>query len=244
MIHPSAQIEKGAQIADDVQIGPFCRVSKDVILQSGVVLEPHVTLENGVTIGAGSHLYAFVHIGNGKTKVTLEEACTIREFTKIGTHPDDTQSIHLSSGCYIMGYVEIRSGVEVGSDCIITNSVLLDQSSRCEEKVIIGAKASLAKHCSIGRGTMIGGASAVHNDIPPYCLAEGYPHAAIRGLNLVGMRRNFEDRGSITEVKKVFMHLKKKNFSSQEAVQLLPETKEKHAQQFVSFVATHSVGHP
>ena len=241
MIHPTAQIDEGARIADNVQIGPFCRISKDAILKSGVILEPHVTLKGRVTLGEQTHLHAFVEIGNGTAAITTQERCTVREFTKIGTHPNDKQSIHLSSGCYIMGYVEIRSGVKVGSDCIITNSVLLDRYSRCEEKVIVGAKASLAERCSIGRGVMVGGVSAVQSDIPPYCLAEGYPHALIRGLNLVGMRRNFKDRESILEVKKVFMRLKKKDFSSLEAAQLLPETKDKHAQQFVSFVATHSV---
>ena len=242
MIHPTAQIAQGAQIADDVQIGPFCRISKDAILKSGVILEPHVTLKGRVTLGEQTHLHAFVEIGNGTATITIQERCTVREFTKIGTHPADDKTIHISSGCFIMGYVEIRSGVEVGQNCIITNSVLLSKDSRCEEKVIVGAKASLDEQCVIGRGTMVGGASAVKNDIPPYCLVEGYPHAAIRGLNLVGMRRNFEDRESITEVKRVFMHLKKKHFSSSEATQILSKTRDKYAELFVSFVATHSIG--
>ena len=242
MIHPTAQIAEGVKIADNVQIGPFCRISKDSILKSGVVLEPHVILKGRIILGEQTHLHAFVEIGNGATTVTIEEGCTVREFAKIGTHPTDTQAIHLSSGCYIMGYVKIRCGAEVGESCIITNNVLLDKDSKCEEKVIIGAKAILDKRCIVGRGTMVGGASAVKNDIPPYCLVEGYPHAAIRGLNLVGMRRNFESRESITEVKRVFMHLKKKHFSSSEATQILSKTRDKHAWQFVSFVATHNIG--
>jgi len=241
MIHPSAQIAQGAKIADNVQIGPFCHVSRDVTLQSGVILEPHVTLENGVTIGAHSHLYAFVHIGNGKATVTIEKACTIREFTKIGTLSTDNQPIVISADCYIMGYVEIRSGTKIQKGCIITNSVLLDRNSQCQEGVIIGAKATVAQNCTIGRGVMVGGASAVQGDIPPYCLAEGYPDATIRGLNLIGMRRNFEDRESITQVKKSFMHLKKKDFSPLEASHMLPTVNDTHAKRFITFIATHKV---
>ena len=242
MIHPTAQIAEGAQIADDAKIGPFCRVSKDVILKSGVVLEPHVTLKGKITLGEQTHLHAFVEMGNGIIPVTIDKECTVREFTKIGTLPTDNKAIHISSGCYIMGYVEVRSGVKVGEHCIITNNVLLDRDSTCEEKVIIGAKASLDKQCIIGRGTMIGGASAVRHDTPPYCLVEGYPHAAIRGLNLVGMRRNFEDRKSISEVKKAFMHLRKKGYLSKEAAHILSSTKDKHARYFITFIATHSIG--
>ena len=242
MIHPTAQIAKGAKIAEDVQIGPFCRISKDVILESGVRLEPHVTLNGKVTLGEKVHLHAFVEMGNGTVAITIDEGCTVREFTKIGTRLTDDKTIHISSDCFIMGYVEIRSGVEVGQNCIITNSVLLSKDSRCEEKVIIGAKASLDEQCVIGRGTMIGGASAVQNDIPPYCLAEGYPHAAIRGLNLVGMRRSFKDKKSISEVKKVLMHLRKKGYSSQEAADMLPNAKDTYARYFIAFVATHDIG--
>jgi len=241
MIHPTAQIAKGATIATNVQIGPFCHISEGVTLKSGVILEPHVILKSAVTVGKNSHLYAFAQVGNGKTTVSIGNDCTIREFSTIGILPDDDEPITISSNCYIMGYVEIRSGVEIQTGCIITNNVLLDRHSKCQEGVIVAAKASVAENCTIGRGVMVGGVSAVQGDIPPYCLVEGHPHAYIRGLNLIGMRRNFENRESITQVKKAFMRLKKKSFSSLEASRMLPATKDIHAKRFIAFIATHTV---
>jgi|GEM_PF-2941238 UDP-N-acetylglucosamine acyltransferase len=241
MIHPTAQIAGGAQIAADVQIGAYCKVSKDVKLASAVILEPHVTVEGPVTIGAKSHLYSFVHIGNGENPILIGASCHIREFTHIATDDRETGSVTIEDACYIMAYADIHTDVTIEEACIITNNVIVSRGSHCQSNVIIGAKASIAENCTIGTGTMIGGVSAVKHDIPPYCLVEGYPDATIRGLNLVGMRRGFQDRKSISNVKQVFIQLKKVDFAQEHATVLLPEINDMHAQTFVRFVATHPI---
>jgi len=52
---------------------------------------------------------------------------------------------------------------------------------------------------------MVAGASAVSQDIPPFCLAEGN-RAKLRGLNLVGLRRNFGNE-VVDEIKSAFKKL-------------------------------------
>lgn len=241
MIHPTAQIAQGAKIADGVQIGPFCQVADGVTLESAVILEAHVTLEAGVHLEKHTHLYPFVHLGNSHNSVMIHEGCTIREFTEIGTHVEDRDPIIIHPHCYIMAYVTMRSGVQIHEYCIITNNVYLGENCTCQSRVIVAAKAHIAKNCTLGAGSMIGGVSAVTHDIPPYCLVEGSPRATIRGLNLIGMRRNFEDRRSISHVKRAFMQLKKSHVPSLEAKQMLPTAEDAYAKQFLAFVATHKV---
>ena len=53
---------------------------------------------------------------------------------------------------------------------------------------------------------MIGGASAVAQDIPPFCLAEGNK-AVLRGLNLTGLRRRFDNREDIDAIKHAYREL-------------------------------------
>jgi len=241
MIHPTAVIEEGAQIAQDVMIGPYCKISKGAILESGVILEAHVTVKALVTLRDNCHLFAFSRIGNGTSHITIGEACHIREFTHIATEEGATESVTIGDRCYIMAYADIRANVIIENDCIITNNVLLSQGSRCQTKVILGAKASVAEYCTIGTGSMIGGVSTVTQNIPPYCLVEGHPDATIRGLNLVGMRRGFEDRKSIRHVKHVFMQLKKVNFNQDKASALLLDIDDPHAHTFVRFVSLHNI---
>jgi len=241
MIHPSAEISRGAKIAESVQIGPYCRIADNVTLESGVILEPHVTLGSGVYLNRGTHVHAFAHLGNGRNSVMVHEGCTIREFSQIGSHAEDRTPIVIHPHCYIMAYVMIRSGVEIHEHCTITNSVYLGENCTCQSRVIVAAKAHIAKNCTLGTGSMIGGVSSVIHDIPPYCLVEGSPRATIRGLNLIGMRRNFEDRRSISHIKRAFMQLKKSHVPSLEAKQMLPAAEDAYAKQFLAFVATHKV---
>ena len=52
---------------------------------------------------------------------------------------------------------------------------------------------------------MVAGASALAQDVPPFCMAEGN-RATLRGLNLTGLRRNIE-REEIDEIKHAYKEL-------------------------------------
>jgi len=240
-IHPTATIADGAVIAKSAKIGAFCKVAKNVRIDDGVTLEPHVHIEQYVHIQENAHIYSFAKIGNGITAVTIGQNCRVREFTHVAIEgEDDTSPIIIKPNCYIMAHVKIDAGVTIEDNCTLTMNVILHKNSKCEKRVIIGAKSTIGENCTIGTGSMVGAASCVQHDMPPFTLIEGYPSASIRGLNSIGMRRNFKDRSSINSVKKIFMTLKKDSFSSEKASQLLEQTVDKHAHEFASFVSLHS----
>lgn len=239
MIHPTAKVDASVQIGAGVTIGAFCNIGKGVTIQNGVTLEPHVNIKGHTNIDENTHIFPFAEIGNDVASVRIGKRCHIREFTKIGICCIEDTKIEIKDDCYIMAYADIRSAVVIDQSCIITNNVVLHSNSRCGPKVIIGAKATVAKNCIVGTGSMIGGVSTVKSNIPPFCLVEGFPLASIRGLNLIGMRRSFENRESISHVKKAFMHLKKSQFSASEAQKLLPSISDTRAKQFVEFIASH-----
>ncbi len=241
MIHPTANIAQNVKIGKNVSIGAYCNIDKDVILADNITIEPHVTIKSQSRIGENCHLYPFVSIGNGIVPITIEEHCHIREFTHIATDVEALKPVHIHAHCYIMAYVDIKENVIIEKHTTLTNHVLLESGVRCQERVIIGAKASVSRDCTIGTGSMIGGVSQVMHDIPPFCLVEGSPIAKIRGLNLVGMRRAFQNRDSINHVKKSFLALKKTSFDPAYAKTLLPTTDDPHAKYFIGFVIDHII---
>jgi UDP-N-acetylglucosamine acyltransferase len=63
-----------------------------------------------------------------------------------------------------------------------------------EDYAIIGGLTAIHQFSSIGAHCIIGGASAVAKDVPPYTMASGN-HAKLFGLNLIGLkRRNFSEK--------------------------------------------------
>ncbi len=98
-----------------------------------------------------------------------------------------------------MGYVHIGHDVQMGDNCILANGATLAGHVELGDFVVIGGLTPVHQFVHIGEFAMIAGASALSQDIPPYCLAEGN-RAIIRGLNLVGLRRHIS-REEIDELK-------------------------------------------
>jgi UDP-N-acetylglucosamine acyltransferase len=205
-IHKSTIVEDGAKIAPDVTIGPFCFIGRDVELKSGCTLESNVILKGSLTVGENVKIFSFAVIGCEDSEIVIGEKTHVREFTQIGTQESldaKSKKIIIGANNFLMGYVQILGGVELGDFCIITNAVRLYENVKCEERVIIGGLSTVEANNNIGTGVMIGGASVVNSDIPPFMLVEGNK-ATIKGLNVIGLRRRLEKKGDIEEIKAVF----------------------------------------
>jgi UDP-N-acetylglucosamine acyltransferase len=176
MIHSSVIIEDGAKIADDVTIGPFCHIGKDVKLSQGCRLESNVILKGKLNVAQNVKIFSFTTIGHEKSNIKIGKNTHIREFVQIGAQEDENakpKKIVIANDNFLMGYVQILSGVETGEFSIFTNAVRLYENVKCQERVIVGGLSTIEANKTIGTGVMIGGASYVDKDIPPFTLVEG-----------------------------------------------------------------------
>lgn len=194
-----AIIEDGAKIGRDVEISAFCVISKDTEIGDGCKLAEGVITKGKVTIGKNNTIHPYAVIGNapqsisykgGPSEVIIGDNNTIREFTTInaGT-PAFTSKTVIGNNNFIMTYVHIAHDCVVGNNCILANNATLAGHVRLGDFVNIGGLTPIHQFVSVGRYSMIGGASALSQDIPPFCLAEGN-RAKIRGVNRIGIRRN------------------------------------------------------
>jgi len=95
----------------------------------------------------------------------------------------------------------------------------------------------------IGDFAMIGGASALAQDIPPYCLAEGN-RAGLRGLNLTGLRRHIE-RDDINALKSAYRDLFESGKPLKETAEnLLQNTENSYVKNLCDFVIKTKRGIP
>jgi UDP-N-acetylglucosamine acyltransferase len=240
-IHKSTIVEHGAKIASDVTIGPFCFIDKDVELKSGCTLESNVILKGKVSVGANVKIFSFAVIGSDDSEIHIGEKTHIREFVQIGAQESlDNKKIVIGANNFLMGYVQILSGVELGDFCIITNAVKLYENVRCEERVIIGGLSTIEANNKIGTGVMIGGASVVNSDIPPFMLVEGNK-ATIKGLNVIGLRRRLEKKGDIEEIKGVFKKILGDGADKILAQEIADTNTNEFIKKLASFVASSNI---
>lgn len=157
-------------------------------------------------VGENVKIFSFAVIGCEDSEITIGEKTYIREFVQIGAQESingENRKIIIGANSFIMGYVQILGGVELGDFCIVTNAVRLYENVKCDERVIIGGLSTIEANNRIGTGVMIGGASVVTTDIPPFMLVEGNK-ATIKGLNIIGLRRRLDNKEDIEEIKAIY----------------------------------------
>ena len=139
-----------------------------------------------------------------------------------------------------MGYVQVMQGVNIGNFCIITNAVKLYENVICEERVIIGGLSTIEANNTIGSGVMIGGASYVNHDLPPFTLVEGN-RASVKGINVIGLRRRLENKEDIEQIKTIFKQVLGNDINKELASQIAIEHENEYAKQFASFIANSNI---
>ena len=216
LIHPTAVIEHGADISDDVSIGPFSYIGSQVTLCSGVKIKSHVVVTGNTEVGEQTVIYPFSVIGEipqdlkfsgEKTFLKIGKRNKIREHVTINTGTAGGGGLtSIGNDCLFM------AGCHVAHDAIINNKVIVANNGaiagHCiiEDDVIIGGLAGIHQFVRIGRGAIIGALTMVTNDVIPFGLVQG-PRGNLDGLNLIGLKRKGVDRSDITELREAFQIL-------------------------------------
>jgi UDP-N-acetylglucosamine acyltransferase len=242
-IHESVIIEYGAKIADDVIIGPFCSIGKNVKLKSGCVLESNVILKGKLKVDKDVKIFSFTTIGCENSNIDIGAKTHIREFCQIGSQESEDKTnkkIIIGSNNFLMGYVQIFSGVKIGAFSILTNAVKLYENVECQERVIVGGLSSIEANNTLGTGVMIGGASVVKNDIPPFTLVEGNK-ASIKGLNIIGLRRRLENKDNMEEIKAIYKKVLGDEVNKELAQEIADTHTNEYVKQFTSFIASSNI---
>ncbi len=241
MIDKTTIIEAGAQIADGVIIGPFCFIGKDTVIASGVNIASNVIIKGKTTLEEDVKIFSFTTIGQENSVIRIGAKTHVREFVQIGTQEsEENQNIDISNDNFIMAYVQIMSGVKIANNCVLTNAVRLYENVTCQERVIIGGLSTVEANNHIGTGVMIGGASYVNHDVPPFCLIEGN-RSKIKGLNIIGLRRRLNNSEDIEEIKAAYKKLINNRVDKELAKKVSQESSNNYVKLFAEFVCNSNL---
>jgi UDP-N-acetylglucosamine acyltransferase len=216
MIHKTAIIEDGAIIGENVEIGAYAYIGSKVKIDDNTKVHHHATIEGKTTIGKNNEIFPYAALGTAPqdlkynsedTELIIGDNNKIREFTLIntGTIQDNSKTI-IGNNNLFMGYVHVAHDCVIGDYCIFANAATLAGHVHVEDGAVVGGMTPIHQFVHIGSLAMIAGASAVSQDVPPFCMVEGN-RAKLRGLNLTGLRRKLENRSDIDEIKKAYKEL-------------------------------------
>lgn len=253
LIHPSAVIEDGALLGDNVSVGPFAYIGPNVKIGDNTTVASHAVIEGHTTIGKNNRIFPHAAVGtipqdlkyHGEhVELIIGDNNTIREFTLLNPGTEGGGSVtRIGNGNLLMGYVHLGHDVILGNHCILANGATLAGHVELGDHVVIGGLTPVHQFVKIGDYAMIGGASALAQDIPPFCLAEGN-RANLRGLNLTGLRRHIE-REEINALKTAYRELFEQGNPLQEVAESIFKTSSSEkVKQLCEFIMNSKRGIP
>jgi UDP-N-acetylglucosamine acyltransferase len=226
-IHPTAVIDKHAELDSTVEVGPYAVIGPKVKIGARTRVGPHAVIEGDTTIGEGNVVFQFAAVGaipqdlkyaGEATRLVIGNSNQIREFATvhIGTAGGGGVT-RVGNGCLLMANSHVAHDVQLGDGCILANSAALAGHVVVEDHVIFGGLAAVHQFTRIGRLAFVSGGAMVTQDVPPYVTVQG-DRAEVVGINTVGLTRAHFDEHAQGRVKSAFKILYRSKLGFREAI--------------------------
>ena len=212
-IHPTAVVDPGAKLADDVTIGPLSSIGSEVELGPGVEIGPHVSIEGKTRIGARTSIYPFCSIGHPpqiigfdgrEGRVEIGSDNQIREYVSIHMGlPDHGGITSLGDHNLIQNGFHIAHDCRIGSHCVLAGMSGFAGHIVVEDYAVVGAMSGVHQFVRIGESAFTAGNSMVSKDVPPYAKVAG-DRARFVGVNAINLERRGFDKDRIAVIKHAF----------------------------------------
>jgi UDP-N-acetylglucosamine acyltransferase len=226
-VHPTAIVDKHAELDSTVEVGPYAVIGPRVKIGARSKVGPHAVIEGDTTIGQGNVIFQFAALGaipqdlkyaGEPTRLVIGNGNTIREFATVHLGTAQGGGItRITDKCLLMANSHIAHDVQLGEGCILANSAALAGHVVVEDRVIFGGLSAVHQFTRIGRLAFVSGGAMVTQDVPPYVTVQG-DRAEVVGLNTVGLTRAHFDDAQTSRVKDAFKILYRSKLGFREAI--------------------------
>lgn len=215
-IHPTAIIDRAAQLGADVSIGPYCVIGPNVELGDRCRLHSHVVLDGHTSIGPDCEIFSFAALGHPAqhihhkqepARLTIGARNIIREHVTMhtGTEFENLETRIGDDGLFLAGS-HVAHDCTVGNHVILANGVGIAGHVELGDFVYMGGYSAVHQFVRIGKHAVVGGVTAVVEDVIPYGSVTA-ERGQLHGLNIVGLKRRGFSREDIAALRKLYKFL-------------------------------------
>jgi UDP-3-O-[3-hydroxymyristoyl] glucosamine N-acyltransferase len=193
-IHPSAIVETGVELGENVSIGAHATIQSGVKIGNGAIVHPNVVIYPDVEIGDRSILHANCTI-HERTRIGAD--CVVHSGAVIGA--EGFGFVPTASGWFKMeqaGYTVLEDRVEIGCNSTIDRPAVgetrigrdtkLDNLVHVGHGCQIGSNCALAAQVGLAGGVKVGNGvlgdraiasskTGIHSNVEPGEIVSGYP---------------------------------------------------------------------
>jgi len=247
-IHPTAIIDRHAELDSTVEVGPYVIIDGPVKVGPRTRIRAHAQLTGWTTLGEDCHIYPYAIVGGDpqdfhfkgeRSYCRLGNRVVMREGASVhrGSYPesatvigDDTvflSTAHAGHNC------ELACGVQVQHGALLAGHV------SAQDRAIFGAHCLVHQFVRVGSLAFIAAGARVGMDVPPFMTCQG--ETVLVAHNVVGMRRNGYDPEALLEIRQAYRTLFRSGLLFRDAVkQLSASIKTDAGRLLVSFLQSES----
>ncbi len=228
-IHPTAIIESGAVLGDDVEVGAYAYIGGSVKIGKGTIIAHHATVDGNTVIGEYNQIFPYAYIGGkthdlkyrgGNPGLIIGDRNVFREYTTAHLATRDGEYTVIGNDNNILAYSHIAHDCIVGNKIVMSSHAALGGHVVLEDYVVIGWGSGAHQFCRIGEYAMLSASSKLVKDLPPFLMADGSP-AEVCAINKINMQRNGFSSEEIDTAYSAFKLIYKRRLSRTNAVEEL-----------------------
>jgi len=225
-IHPTALVDSGARLGENVEIGAYAVIGAGVEIGAGTTVGPHAVIEGPTRIGCDNRIFQFASLGAAPqdkkyagepTRLEIGDRNTIREFCTFnrGT-TQDAGVTRIGNDNWIMAYVHVAHDCQVGDHTIFANNAQIAGHVHVGDWAILGGFTVVHQFVRIGAHCITAMGTILLQDVPPYVMAAGNPSAP-HGINSEGLKRRGFSPDAIAALKRAYKTLYRGGLKLEEA---------------------------
>ncbi|MDR0428525.1 MAG: acyl-ACP--UDP-N-acetylglucosamine O-acyltransferase [Puniceicoccales bacterium] len=211
-VHPKAIVEPGAQLSDGVEVGAYAYVGGSVVIGTNCCIHHHGIVQGKTILGEENEIFPFAFIGgktqdlkfrDGNPPLCIGNRNVFREYVSVHCATSENTTTIIGNDNYILAYAHIAHECVLQDHIIVSSQVVLGGHVQIDSFANIGGSSAIHQFCRVGMHAMLGGGSALVQDIPPFMIAEGN-RARVRAYNKVGLERHGFSVSEIEQVRHLF----------------------------------------
>lgn len=252
-VHPTAVVEPGAALGEDVEVGPGAVIGPEVSLGAGVRVGAHAVLTGRTTIGARTRVFPHAVLGceaqilgepDETTRLEIGADNVLREHVTIHRGSRAGSGVtRVGDRNYLMNGTHVAHDCIVGSDCVLATYTGLGGHVEVADHAVLGAYTGVHQFCRVGESAMTAAGSKFTKDAAPFVTVAGN-RARLVGLNVVGLKRRGFTPAQLAALKHAYRTLFGSGLRVEEAAASLEADgcDTPHVRTLVEFVRTSERG--
>jgi UDP-N-acetylglucosamine acyltransferase len=210
-IHPTAVIDRKAEIDPSVEIGPYVVIDSPVKIKRGTRVMAHAYLTGLTEIGEDNEIHPGAVVGGvpqdkaykgQPTYLRIGDRNILREYVQIHRGTAAGSATVLGNDNFLMATSHVGHNCVLGDNVVLANGALLGGYVEVGKNVFISGNCVVHQFVKIGDYALMRGLSGTSRDVPPFAIID-WQHT-VRGVNVVGLKRAGFNETRIRSIRTAF----------------------------------------